>query len=117
MNTSTAHRVKLSRAKGWTMPPNTVKVDRTTRWGNPYALEYAYGAWKVVGPGGRVYGVWDYKPAAVRKAIELFVASLNDEECSAIRADLAGKNLACWCPLDGPCHADALLQIANGGAA
>jgi hypothetical protein len=26
---------------------------------------------------------------------------------------LAGKNLACWCPLDGPCHADILLQIAN----
>jgi hypothetical protein len=30
---------------------------------------------------------------------------------------LAGKHLACWCPLDGPCHADALLQIANRGAA
>lgn len=21
---------------------------------------------------------------------------------------------ACWCPLDQPCHADALLDIANG---
>ena len=29
------NRVQLSRAKGWRMPPNTVKVDRTTRWGNP----------------------------------------------------------------------------------
>jgi hypothetical protein len=28
-------------------------------------------------------------------------------------ADLRGKNLACWCPLDQPCHADVLLEIAN----
>lgn len=28
--------------------------------------------------------------------------------------DLRGKNLACWCPLDGkPCHADVLLELAN----
>ncbi len=33
-----------------------------------------------------------------------------------IRAELAGKDLACWCPLDQPCHADVLLEIANGEA-
>ena len=38
------------------------------------------------------------------------------------RAELAGKNLACWCPLTDaqgnrvPCHADVLLELANGGA-
>jgi len=26
---------------------------------------------------------------------------------------LRGKNLACWCPLDSPCHADVLLELAN----
>lgn len=30
-----------------------------------------------------------------------------------IRAELAGHDLACWCPLDGPCHGDTLLAIAN----
>src|SRR4051812_49296276 len=30
------HRVQLSRRAGWRMPPNTVKVDRTTQWGNPF---------------------------------------------------------------------------------
>lgn len=30
-------------------------------------------------------------------------------------ASLAGKDLACWCPLDQPCHADVLLELANGG--
>jgi len=33
-----------------------------------------------------------------------------------IRAELAGKNLACWCPLDQPCHADVLLELANGAS-
>lgn len=27
--------------------------------------------------------------------------------------ELRGKNLACWCPLDSPCHADVLLELAN----
>jgi hypothetical protein len=31
-----------------------------------------------------------------------------------VRMELAGKNLACWCPPDGqPCHADVLLELAN----
>lgn len=32
-----------------------------------------------------------------------------------IRAELAGHDLACWCPLSEPCHADILLALANGG--
>ncbi len=42
------------------------------------------------------------------------------EEQSAARRHVAqnlvtlrGKDLACWCALDRPCHADALLEIAN----
>ena len=26
---------------------------------------------------------------------------------------LRGKDLACWCPLDQPCHADVLIEFAN----
>ena len=26
---------------------------------------------------------------------------------------LRGKDLACWCPLDQPCHSDVLLELAN----
>ena len=29
-------RVQLRRTKGWKMPENTVKADRTTKWGNPF---------------------------------------------------------------------------------
>ena len=35
-------------------------------------------------------------------------------EPEAIRAALAGRDLACWCAAGGPCHADLLLRIANG---
>lgn len=32
-----------------------------------------------------------------------------------IRRELAGRDLACWCSLDQQCHADVLLELANGG--
>lgn len=31
----------------------------------------------------------------------------------AIRAELAGRDLACWCVEGEPCHADWLLSVAN----
>lgn len=41
------------------------------------------------------------------------------ERLATIRAELAGRDLACWCPLTDknghrvPCHADVLLEVAN----
>jgi hypothetical protein len=32
------------------------------------------------------------------------------------KVELAGRDLACWCPLDQPCHADVLLMVANANA-
>lgn len=92
-----AERIQLKRTKGWRMPPNTVKVDRTTGWGNPCAV-----------------GQPGIETAA--DAVEAYrkkVASSRHEREQA-RQILRGKNLACWCPLDAPCHADVLLEIANG---
>jgi Domain of unknown function (DUF4326) len=34
-------------------------------------------------------------------------------DLATLRRDLAGKDLACWCPLDQSCHADVLLELAN----
>jgi len=31
--------------------------------------------------------------------------------------ELRGHDLACWCPLDQPCHADVLLELANAPVA
>lgn len=51
------------------------------------------------------------KIADAAMAVEWFrwyrnVAPLKDIE------ELCGKDLACWCPLDQPCHADVLLELA-----
>jgi len=42
-----------------------------------------------------------------------FVGELASVTPDLIRAELAGKDLACWCPTWEPCHADVLLRIAN----
>jgi hypothetical protein len=90
------------------MPPNTVKVDRTRKWGNPFipGKPSAYS-------GGRP--VQDKRHAFV---LYRAVAPDNEALVAAARAELRGKNLACWCPIshyasDGCCHADVLLELAN----
>lgn len=106
------------RQRGWHLPEGAVYVGRhmsTTygRWGNPFKV-------------GDV-GVSDREAAVARFATMLTMRrngfplpSLppypSDEE---IRAELAGKSLACWCPLPKPgevdlCHASVLLEAANG---
>lgn len=99
-------RIQLSRRKGWRMPENTVKVDRTTKWGNPFipGKPCAYS-------GGRP--VQDKRHAYV-----LFraVAPDNDMLVEAAQQELRGKNLACWCRLTDDCHADVLLKLANAPA-
>ena len=103
-------RVQLSRKKGWRMPPNTVKVDRTTPWGNPFVpgKPIPFGPLK-----GRV--VEDKRHAFV---LYRSFAPMATKLCDLAKKELAGKNLACWCGHDDPyedaCHAAILLEIANG---
>jgi len=102
-------RIQLSRAKGWRMPPNTAKVDRSTKWGNPFVPDkpITFGPLK-----GRV--VLDKRHAFV---LYRSFASGNKTLVKAARTELRGKNLACWCGHDDPygdaCHAAVLLEIAN----
>lgn len=103
-------RVQLKRSKGWRMPVNTVKVDRTTKWGNPFVpgKPAPFGPTK-----GQIV-------ADKRHAFVLYrsLAPLNGPLVVAARAELAGKNLACWCAQDvhheDACHAAVLLDLANG---
>jgi hypothetical protein len=109
-------RVRLSRTKGWRMPPNTAKVDRTSRFGNPFTESNL----REAGFKGSTAEAATYNVDCFRR----WLAGSNNDwmgpEAEAARTkliasipDLRGKNLACWCPLDGPCHADVLLEIAN----
>lgn len=105
-------RIQLKRTKGWRMPPNTVKVDRTSKFGNPFRIG-------LVVCGCRSVGECDHNQLRCATADEA-VAAYADigrslKRLREIREALGGKNLACWCPLDQPCHADVLLEIANSG--
>jgi hypothetical protein len=102
-------RIRLSRAKGWRKPAGAIVVTRPTKWGNPYK----------VGESVHVGPAWAGRDTIVRDrahAVELYRAWLfNQRRADYLIPELAGHDLCCWCPLDQPCHADVLLDIANQG--
>ena len=83
------------------MPANTVYVGRPSVWGNPFVV------------GSELIGG---EKLSAEKSIALYRQyardAFNEQD---LRACLRGKNLACWCALDQPCHADVLLEMANPG--
>ncbi len=118
---STPKRIQRKRTKGWQMPAGAVYVGRPTRWGNPYV------AGAVVSR--RSFGVLTQTTIRdVKMATAYFERWLNRDRlaplsgwnahrqapsAAEIRAELGGKDLACWCPIGQACHADVLLRIAN----
>ena len=87
------------------MPPNTLKVDRSTRWGNPMRARDGYPAAQAVS---------DYRLWITGAGGSKFNAEFGAPPAIAdIRSSLAGRNLACWCRIGQPCHAEVLLEIAN----
>ena len=102
-------RIRLSRQKGWRKPENTVVVARPGEWGNPYRIG------DPVAPADQERYGW---PAVHTRAsaVDAFRRTVAPDPAfqEEVRARLRGRNLACWCSLDGPCHADTLLEIANG---
>ncbi|HWO40317.1 MAG TPA: DUF4326 domain-containing protein [Candidatus Eisenbacteria bacterium] len=99
-----ARRIQLKRTKGWPMPPNTVKVDRSTKWGNPFKVDY-----KGMTPELAVQSFKNLLDEFGEYQISPRVKVTVDD----IKGELRGKNLACWCKLSEACHADVLLDIAN----
>ncbi|MCA3256251.1 DUF4326 domain-containing protein [Bradyrhizobium sp.] len=103
----TPKRILLSRAKGWRLPENTVVVARPSKWGNPYPVTARNGFHpKEAG----------YTRAQAIDAFRALLGSFDEPTWQRDIHELRGKNLACWCPLDEPCHADVLLELANAPA-
>lgn len=115
---SEPHRVQQRRTKGWRKPENTVSVARPSRWGNPFRVFSTGGGWSVQVGSIRLMTPRDDRAEAVARAVDLFRSCLDYHwdaypTVEEIRSELGGKNLMCFCPLDQPCHADVLLEIAN----
>jgi Domain of unknown function (DUF4326) len=95
-------RIQLSRRRGWRKPAGAIVVSRPSKWGNPFKIDETT---------SRAEAIDRYARALAGGSDQLpFTAS------DVVR-ELAGHDLACWCPLDVPCHADVLLEVANRGGA
>lgn len=116
-------RIQQRRTKGWRKPDNTVSVARPGRWGNPYevgiyGLELSLTLFR-----NTARGVWNPSVLDQQLSDEFWGATYRRHQdwlrriagrpVELARAELRGKNLMCFCPLDQPCHADVLLELAN----
>jgi len=103
-------RIQRSRAKGSRLSAANglpiVCVSRPSKWGNPFSTDLAGAA------GDRKAALRAQSVAQFRHALASGDASLGFS-LADVTHELRGKNLACWCPLDEPCHADVLLDVAN----
>lgn len=115
-------RIQRKRTEGWRMPEDVVYVGRGSRFGNPFVVHSDRG------PSGARW------PMDAKIAVASFRATLRDvgawwpvplpwpqgkipagepTTVEDVKRELRGKDLACWCALDQPCHADVLLELAN----
>jgi len=94
---------RLQHRRGTSLPEGAPYVGRPSRWGNPYVFD------RSTLKEGRVL------VASRAEAVRRYEADLlaDPERVAEARRLLAGRDLACYCLLDGPCHADVLLRIAN----
>ncbi|MDX0497993.1 DUF4326 domain-containing protein [Sinorhizobium medicae] len=111
-------RLQLSRRKGFDLQAHSksinglevVHVGRPGPWGNPF----------VVGKNGDASYWVDLYKALLAGLLRVgagpdIQALAHTRRFVAENAhELHGKNLACWCRPGAPCHADVLLEFANG---
>jgi hypothetical protein len=114
-------RIQRKRVKGWRLPEGARCVDRSTEFGNPYLIKrcvlpqtlWAIGTWA-----GHMRWYAPSKHEAAKIAADAYRTWISAPERVALlekaRRELRGMSLACFCPLGQACHADVLLEIANG---
>ena len=100
-------RIQMTRSSPWRCDnPDAVIVDRRSEWGNRHRIgdpDPATGS-----PMGASAVVFWFEAD-----LDPLVSSDATAARERIRNALRGRDLACWCALDAPCHADVLLKIAN----
>lgn len=72
--------------------PFDVRIDRTTKWGNPFVIGKDGNRDEVI----KKYRIWLSQQAGLLSEVD----SLKD------------KTLGCWCK-PKPCHGDILAELAN----
>ena len=90
---------RLQRSRKSKLPAGTVCVTRPGKWGNLFAVG-APGI-ETDADAVRLYREWLGNTPEGRTV------------AARARRELRGRNLACWCKIGSPCHAEVLLEIAN----
>jgi hypothetical protein len=111
-------RHQIRRVKGYRFPAGAKAVHRGTGFGNPFrvgvhgtAAECVRRHFRLVMV-GMICACPAETPAKGREHMEEQRRHL--EYVKANIHKLRGKDLACFCPIDSPCHADTLMRLANG---
>lgn len=115
-------RIQRQRTKGWKMPPNTVSVARPGKFGNPFTIAAAIDSGYATPDTAQQFVVECFSDwlGPSRSGRTWWQGPESDAKRKAILAgvdSLRGKNLACFCKLGEPCHADVLLDLANRDSA
>lgn len=124
-------RIQLSRKRGFRLDETSLatngllafNVARPNRWGNPWRVKIrgrfheGGDAWAGAHDWEVNYPFHHSKREAAQRAVDCFEHALTEGLLTRIKIEevkeLRGRNLACWCSLDMPCHADVLLRLAN----
>lgn len=93
-------RIQMKRTKGWRKPEGVIYVGRPSHHGNKYVVGRDGDAVECV---RKFRKDWEF---GLSHALGRIVLESTLEK-------LRGHDLGCWCPLDQPCHADILLELAN----
>lgn len=99
-------RIQRKRTKGWRMPEGAVYVGRPSKWGNPWPV----GGWVRIGDSAMPCEIRTARDAATLFRLQAMGSATLQENA---RKELRGKDLACWCRVGSPCHADVLLELVN----
>lgn len=116
-------RIQRKRTPGFRRPPDTVVVDRTSkRWGNPFRIVKTKLGILVIGPDDELIVEVESVEEGRKIAAGEFDRWIHEPEQAELldtaRRELAGKNLACYCPEPDEgepdhCHGWIWLCIAN----
>lgn len=93
-------RIQRKRIKGWRLPENTVCINRPTRWGNPFKV----GQLKTPMSAMSLDEVLLCYETYLKQKLEI-----NPNFLTPLR----GKDLACFCKENEPCHGDILIKYSN----
>jgi hypothetical protein len=113
-----AQRIQLRRTPGWRKPDGAVVVARPSKWGNPFTIEMAQEIWFNYGATdeeARAFVVECFRDWLYKGDLSEWWYLNGAEQHAWMRThlrDIDERDLACWCPLDQPCHADVLLEAA-----